>query len=82
VGKYADLVILEKNLFDLDPHDIAGVKVEATMMDGKFTYQAAEKTSRSDAISPYAQLASTEFFRHFYCDHPASQGHDHTHGGH
>ncbi len=38
VGKYADLVILEKNLFDVAPRDIAEVKVEATIMDGKFTY--------------------------------------------
>jgi hypothetical protein len=78
VGKYADLVILEKNLFDLDPHDIADVKVEATMMDGTFTYQAGEQTGRSNAVSAYAQLASTEFFRHFYCEHPASQAHDHA----
>ena len=40
VGKYADLVILEKNLFDVKPRDIADVKVKATMMDGKFTYRS------------------------------------------
>ena len=40
VGKYADLVILEKNLFDVKPRDIADVKVLATMMDGKFTYRS------------------------------------------
>ena len=39
VGKYADLVILEKNLFDVKPRDIADVKVEATMMDGNFTHR-------------------------------------------
>ena len=39
VGKYADLVILEKNLFDVEPRDIADVKVLATMMDGKFTHR-------------------------------------------
>ena len=42
VGKYADLVILEKNLFDVARHDISDVKVLATIMDGKFTYQAKE----------------------------------------
>jgi predicted amidohydrolase YtcJ len=39
VGKYADLVILEKNLFDIDTHDIADVKVMGAMMGGKFTYR-------------------------------------------
>ncbi len=38
VGKYADLVILEKNLFDVAPTEVADVKVMGTMMDGKFTY--------------------------------------------
>lgn len=45
VGKYADLVILEKNLFDVAPTDIADVKVLATMMDGRFTYGDAVPTS-------------------------------------
>ncbi len=39
VGKYADLVILESNLFDIAPRDIADVNVLATMMDGKFTHR-------------------------------------------
>lgn len=38
VGKYADFVILEENLFDVSSDKIADVKVIATMMDGKFTY--------------------------------------------
>ncbi len=39
VGKYADLVILEKTLFDVAPRDIADVKVMGTMMGGNFTYR-------------------------------------------
>ena len=39
VGKYADLVVLEKNLFDVKTEDIADVKVLATMMDGEFTHR-------------------------------------------
>jgi len=42
VGKYADFVFLEKNLFDVAPAGIADVKVMATMMDGKYTYQSKE----------------------------------------
>jgi len=40
IGKFADLVVLEKNLFDVDPKDIADVEVVATMMGGRYTYQA------------------------------------------
>ncbi|WP_136479807.1 amidohydrolase [Cognatitamlana onchidii] len=39
VGKKADLVILENNLFDIDVYDISKTKVVATMMNGKYTYQ-------------------------------------------
>ena len=39
VGKYADLVILEQNLFDVALRDIADVRVLATMMDGRFTHR-------------------------------------------
>ncbi|MCA0894555.1 amidohydrolase [Microbulbifer agarilyticus] len=39
VGKYADLVILERNIFDVKPSEIADTKVVGTMMDGKFTFR-------------------------------------------
>ena len=39
VGKYADIVMLDKNLFDLEPDEIAEVNVLATMVNGKFTYR-------------------------------------------
>lgn len=39
VGKYADLVILEKNLFDLPPNRISETKVNATILEGKYTYR-------------------------------------------
>ena len=42
VGKRADLVILEKNLFDVEPHDIHKVPVIATMMNGRFTHGGLE----------------------------------------
>lgn len=38
-GKLADLIVLDKNLFDIDPHDIHKAKVEMTMMDGVIRYQ-------------------------------------------
>ena len=37
-GKYADLVILEKNLFDVPLNEIHNIKICETIMDGKTTY--------------------------------------------
>ena len=38
VGKRADLIVLERNLFDIGPHEIAATRVDMTMMDGRFTH--------------------------------------------
>ena len=38
VGKYADLVVLEQDLNEIDPHQIMHTKVLLTMMGGKATY--------------------------------------------
>ena len=73
VGKYADLVILEKNLFDVASDKIADVKVEATMMNGKFTYKKGEEASQKDQINENVLLASAEFNRYFMCS-PCSCG--------
>ncbi|MGH8443927.1 MAG: amidohydrolase [Solimonas sp.] len=40
VGKKADLVALERNLFDVPAGDIHKVKVDLTMMNGRLTYVA------------------------------------------
>lgn len=37
-GKLADLVVLEQDLFAIGPHDIAGVRIDLTMMNGQFTH--------------------------------------------
>ncbi len=42
VGKKADLIVLDKNLFELPPTDIHKAKVIYTMMNGDVTYQADE----------------------------------------
>jgi len=38
VGKKADLVILDKNLFEIDPYSFSSVKVLETIVDGKVVY--------------------------------------------
>ncbi|SDZ77844.1 amidohydrolase [Microbulbifer marinus] len=39
VGKKADLIVLDQNLFEIDPHDIYKAKVVFTMMDGVVRYR-------------------------------------------
>lgn len=39
VGKRADLVVLERNLFDVEPHDIGETAVNLTMMNGQVTHR-------------------------------------------
>lgn len=42
VGKKADLVVLDRNLFDSDPYAISTIKVLLTMLDGKLVYEQPE----------------------------------------
>lgn len=37
-GKRADMIVLEKNIFAVDKHDIAKVRIDMTMMNGRFTH--------------------------------------------
>ena len=39
VNKYADIVMLDKNIFEINPNDIPNAKVVMTIMDGKIVYQ-------------------------------------------
>ncbi|MGB2921717.1 MAG: amidohydrolase [Mycobacterium sp.] len=39
VGKLADLMVLDKNIFDVDPHDIHSATVTLTMMNGKIVHE-------------------------------------------
>ncbi len=39
VGKKADLVVLDRNLFETDPYEIYETEAVITVMDGDFVYQ-------------------------------------------
>ena len=39
VGKYADITIFDKNLFEVDKHEIHNVQVEETIMNGRTYYK-------------------------------------------
>lgn len=38
-GYYADMVVLSENIFTINPDNIRDVKIDATMVDGRFVYQ-------------------------------------------
>jgi len=39
IGKKADLVVLDRNLFETDPYEIHKVEALMTLMDGKVVFQ-------------------------------------------
>jgi predicted amidohydrolase YtcJ len=47
VGKLADIVVLEKDLYKIPPSDISTTKVNLTMMNGNITYEAEPNTMAS-----------------------------------
>jgi len=42
-GKVADVIIVDRNLFEIDPHTIADTKVFATIVGGKVVYEDENK---------------------------------------
>ena len=42
VGKRADLVVLNRNLFELNPYEISDAYVTMTLFDGRTVYQRTE----------------------------------------
>jgi len=41
-GKFADLIVLDRNLFEIPPDDIAGTQVELTFFKGQLVYEHSE----------------------------------------
>ena len=40
-GKFADIAVIDRNLFETDPKDIRGAHVDMTIMDGKVIFERA-----------------------------------------
>ena len=38
-GLQADLIVLDRNIFDIDPHDIHRAEVQLTMMNGRVVHE-------------------------------------------
>ena len=51
VGKLADVVVLDRDLFATPSDELAGVEVELTVVSGSVAYDAARLTATSDSIS-------------------------------
>ena len=43
VGKYADMIVLDRNLFEINPADISDIVVETSIFNGEVRYELSEK---------------------------------------
>jgi len=53
VGKYADLVVLDRNPFDVELMELSQIDVLMTMMNGRFTYRAGPGGPGQEEDRPY-----------------------------
>ena len=51
VGKLADVVVLDRDLFATPPEGLAAVEVDLTLVSGEVAYDSARLTATSDSIS-------------------------------
>lgn len=54
VGKLADLIVIDKNLFNIDTYDIHKAKVEMTMMNGRVVFERNDETREMEAAMGFA----------------------------
>jgi predicted amidohydrolase YtcJ len=59
VGKRADFVVLDRNIFDGPPHQIHEAKVEMTFMNGTVRYEKAASLSLPPASTPPATVPAS-----------------------
>ena len=50
VGKKVNLILLNQNLFDIDPEEIPNTKVLGTMFDGKIVHDVLYGIGDSDIV--------------------------------
>ncbi len=61
VGKRADLIVVDRNPFDLSPEEIAETPVLTTMMNGQITHRAAAGADpEPDALEAFEDFESCE----------------------
>ncbi|NDV19274.1 amidohydrolase family protein [Pseudodesulfovibrio sp. JC047] len=82
VGKYADLVVLDGNPFEVEPIKIAEIDVLMTMMNGTFTYKKGDETTSVTLPDARAMTAMAEFAHMVFCGNGLPVGHDHSNHTH
>lgn len=50
VGKLADMIVVDKNLFDLETYEIHKAKVEMTMMNGRVVFERNDETKALEKV--------------------------------
>ncbi len=60
VGKLADLIVLDQNLFEIDPEEISKTKVVLTMMDGKVWHDVAYGWGDSELVDKAMAIPDLE----------------------
>lgn len=63
-GKYADFIVLDRNLFDIPTDQIADTKVVTTVLGGKVVYQSSEQSNARIDRQRKATLAALPFYTH------------------
>ena len=67
VGKYADFIVLDRNLFKIPADQIADTKVVTTVFEGKIVYKSSEKSNVRINRQRKATLAALPSFVHRHC---------------
>ena len=70
VGKYADLVVLDQNLFEIPVHEISDTKVLLTLLEGEVVYNSdSHQASLETTLAEANYLASANSSRIRFCTH-------------
>jgi len=60
VGKRADLIVIDTDLFNVTPDEIATTKVLATMMNGKFVHGEGSSDDYQETYDEFAEFECGE----------------------
>ena len=63
-GKYADFIVLDRNLFEIPADQIADAKVVTTVFEGKVVYRSSEKSNARIDRQRKAMLAELPSYTH------------------
>lgn len=56
VGKFADMIVIDKNLFDIPATEISLSKVQLTIFNGRVVYDVAKSPTGEEAIEDHYEV--------------------------